>query len=263
VAQNIAFGMAAVPQAKRIVEVAHYLDRMGLAGLGDRYPRQLSGGQQQRVALARAIAAQPDILLLDEPLAALDTYLRSQIEKLLREILSNYDGVTLFITHKLEEAYRLCDNLLVLSQGQIVAQGTKEDIFTRPPTYEVAKVTECKNFSRARPIDATHIESVDWGCQLEVIDPIPPGLTYLGIRAHHIRFPRKADQLNTFPGWIAATSETQHRVSLFIKLHTPPTTAHDYHLQAEVYREKWELLQNRSFPWNVRLDPVHLIMMTE
>ncbi|MEM9816490.1 MAG: molybdate ABC transporter permease subunit [Cyanobacteria bacterium P01_D01_bin.6] len=263
VAQNIAFGMTSVPKAKRIVEVAHYLDRIGLTGMGERYPYQLSGGQQQRVALARAIAAQPDILLLDEPLAALDTYLRSQIEKLLREILSNYDGVTLFITHKLEEAYRLCADLLVLSQGQIVAQGTKEDIFTRPPTYEVAKVTECKNFSRARPLDATHIESVDWDCQLEVIDPIPPRLTYLGIRAHHIRFPRKADQLNTFPGWIASISETQHRVSLLIKLHNPPTAPHDYHLQAEVYREKWELLQNRSFPWNVRLDPVHLIMMTE
>jgi molybdate transport system permease protein len=263
VAQNIAFGMVSVPKAKRIAEVARYLDRIGLAGMGNRYPRQLSGGQQQRVALTRAIAAQPDILLLDEPLSALDTYLRSQIEKLLIEILDHYPGVTLFITHKLEEAYRLCTDLLVLSHGQIVANGTKEEIFTRPPTYEVAKVTECKNFSLARPVDATHIESVDWGCQLEVIDPIPSGLAYLGIRAHHIRFPRKSDQLNTFPGWIAMISETQHRVSLYIKLHSPPTSSHDYHLQAEVYREKWELLQNRPFPWNICLDPAHLIMMSD
>ncbi|PSN11572.1 molybdate ABC transporter permease subunit [filamentous cyanobacterium CCP5] len=260
VAQNIAFGMQA-PKAQRVKAVLIYLEQMGLTGLGDRYPRQLSGGQQQRVALARAIASQPDMLLLDEPLSALDTYLRAHIEKLLIETLGHYGGVTLFITHKLEEAYRICTDLLVLSQGRIVANGTKEDIFTRPPSYEVAKVTECKNFSLARPINGNHIESLDWGCRLEVIDPIPPGLTYLGIRAHHIRFPRGGDQVNIFPGWVAARSETQHRVSLFIKLHSPPTDAHDYHLQAEVYREKWELLQSRPFPWNVRLDPVHLMMM--
>jgi molybdate transport system permease protein len=263
VAQNIVFGMGTLPPGKRAAAVDQYLADIGLAGMGDRYPRQLSGGQQQRVALARALAAQPDILLLDEPLSALDTYLRSQIEKLLIQILATYPGITLFITHKLEEAYRLCTDLLVLSGGTLVANGPKEDIFARPPTYEVAKITECKNFSHARPVEMTQVESIEWGCQLEVIDPIPPHLTYLGIRAHHIRFPRKADHLNTFPGWIASTSETQHRVSLFIKLHTPPTAAHDYHLQAEVYREKWELLRNRPQPWNVRLDPVHLIMMAE
>lgn len=265
VAQNIAFGMAPLPKPQRVKEVITYLGQMGLAELGDRYPDQLSGGQQQRVALARALAIQPDILLLDEPLSALDTYLRSQIERLLIRVLSDYGGVALFITHKLEEAYRVCPDLLVLSGGRLLAQGTREDIFARPPTSEVARVTECKNFSRAaaNPAAPTHIEAVDWGGSLEVIDPIPAGLTYVGIRAHHLRFPRRPDQSNTFPGWIAATSETQHRVSLYIKLHSPPKSPQDYHLQAEVYREKWELLKGRSFPWNVRLDPVHLIMMTE
>ncbi|MBE9138674.1 molybdate ABC transporter permease subunit [Nodosilinea sp. LEGE 07088] len=267
VAQNIAFGMAAVPKPQRVKAVITYLEQMGLAGLGDRYPDQLSGGQQQRVALARALAIQPDILLLDEPLSALDTYLRSQIERLLISVLSRYPGVALFITHKLEEAYRVCPDLLVLSRGRMLAKGPKEDIFARPPTFEVAQVTECKNFSRARPglgtTDPPPIEAVDWGCSLEVIDPVPPGLAHLGIRAHHIRFPRHPDQSNTFPGWIAATSETQHRVSLYIKLHRPPDSPYDYHLQAEVYREKWELLRSRPFPWNVRLDPVHLIMLPD
>lgn len=262
-AQNIAFGMALTAKSARITAVYDYLEQMGLSGLGDRYPHQLSGGQQQRVALARALAIQPEILLLDEPLSALDTYLRSQIERLLIDILSRYWGVSLFITHKLEEAYRVCPDLIVLAHGRMLAHGPREDIFTRPPTYEIARVTECKNFSASRLVDATHVESLDWACQLEVIDPIPPGLTYLGIRAHHIRFPRRADQSNTFPGWIAAISETQHRISLFIKLHRPPNSDHDYDLQAEVYREKWELLQSRPFPWNIRLDPVHLIMMTE
>jgi molybdate transport system permease protein len=261
VAQNIAFGMEDTAKPERAPQVEKYLAMMDLSGLGGRYPRQLSGGQQQRVALARALAIKPDILLLDEPLSALDTYLRSYIEKLLVEVLATYGGVTLFITHKLEEAYRVCRNLLVLSGGQILAEGTKEDIFDRPPTFYVAQVTECKNFSRAYPLDALHVEALDWGCQLEVMDPIPTGLAYVGFRAHHIQFLKRGNQSNTFPGWLAMISETQHRVSLYIKLHSEPTSAEDYHIQAEVYREKWDLLRSRPFPWNIRLDPVHLIMM--
>lgn len=267
VAQNIAFGLQQIPKAQRMLQVVEYLEMMGLSGLGDRYPDQLSGGQQQRVALARALAIQPEILLLDEPLSALDTYLRSHIEKLLIEVLSNYGGVTLFITHKLEEAYRVCRNLLVLSHGQILAAGTKEDIFTRPPSFQVAQVTECKNFSRIRRLDDQlddhQIEALDWGCSLRVIDPIPPHTSYLGIRAHHIQFPMQACSSNTFPGWLAMISETQHRVTLYIKLHSQPESAQDYHLQAEVYREKWEWLSSRSFPWQVQLDPIHLMMLSD
>jgi molybdate transport system permease protein len=104
---------------------------------------------------------------MDEPLSALDTYLRSHIEKRLVEVLARYQGVTLFITHKLEEAYRLCPNLLVLSEGRILAHDTREAIFARPPSYAVARVTECKNFSRARPVGDGSVEALDWGCQLQ------------------------------------------------------------------------------------------------
>lgn len=261
VAQNIAFGMDSIPHSQRTAEVTKYLDQIGLTGLGDRYPHQLSGGQQQRVALARALAIHPDILLLDEPLSALDTYLRSHIEQLLIEVLTHYQGITLFITHKLEEAYRVCTNLLVLSGGQIQAEGTKAKIFEHPPTFEVAKVTECKNFSRARRLDDDHIEALDWGCYLEVSTPMASDTGYVGLRAHHIKCPDLPSDRNTFPGWLAMISETQHRVTLYIKLHSEPKSPHDYHLQAEIYRDKWESLQNRPFPWPVQLDPHSLITM--
>ena len=244
-------------------DISEALQMVHLDGFERAYPRELSGGMKMRVSIARALVTKPHILLMDEPLSALDTYLRSHIEKLLVEVLANYGGVTLFITHKLEEAYRICSNLLVMSEGRILADGTKEDIFQRPPTYEVAKVTECKNFSRARRLDANHIEAIDWNCALEVIDPIPPDPSYVGLRAHHIQFLRRGEQMNTFPGWVAMITETQHKVSLYIKLHSPPQSAHDYHLQAEVYREKWELLRHRDFPWNIRLNPVHLMLMPQ
>lgn len=259
VAQNIAFGLP-VPKAERVSQVLKYLDLIHLSSFGNRYPHQLSGGQQQRVALARALANQPEILLLDEPLSALDTYLRSHVEKLLIEVLSIYQGVTLFITHKLEEAYRVCRNLLVLSQGEILAEGIKEDIFERPPCFEVAQVTECKNFSRAEIVDGS-LYAQDWDCRLEVIDPLPAAVAYVGIRAHHVTFSKRGTQNNTFPGWLAMISETQHRVTLYVKLHQAPRSPDDYHLQVEVYREKWDMLRSRPLPWNIRLDPVRLIVM--
>jgi molybdate transport system permease protein len=243
--------------------VQQYLDQIGLPELGDRYPHQLSGGQQQRVALARAIASKPDILLLDEPLSALDTYLRSHIEKLLIEVLSQYQGITLFITHKLEEAYRVCTNLLVMSGGRIQAGGSKEEIFEDPPTFEVAKVTECKNFSRACQIDPDYIDALDWDCTLEASHSLPSGVGYVGIRAHHIKFPQHPYQTNTFPGWVAMTTATQHRVTVYIKLHSPPLSPQDYHLQAEVYREKWEMLCDRPLPWHIWLEPTRLITMSQ
>jgi molybdate transport system permease protein len=173
VAQNIVFGLQNISKKERLQRVRYYLQLVELEGLENRYPHQLSGGQQQRVALARALAIQPEALLLDEPLSALDTYLRNRLEQLLSEVLLNYQGVTLFVTHKLEEAYRICDNLLVLSEGKIMALGRKEDIFERPSSFCVAQVTECKNFSRTRIIDAEHIEALDWHCILKVVEPIP------------------------------------------------------------------------------------------
>ncbi len=262
VAQNIAFGMQAVPKPQRMTEVVKYLDKIDLTGLGDRYPHQLSGGQQQRVALVRAIATNPDILLLDEPLSALDTYLRSHIERHLIEVLSQYPGVTLLVTHKLEEAYRICANLLVLSEGKILAEGTKKEIFERPSTFEVARVTECKNFSQSRPISDRQVEALDWGCLLEVHQPMPLNLSHVGLRAHHVEFSLDAKQSNTFPGWLATTTETQHQVTLYLKLHSLPQSPRDYHLQAEIYREKWDVLKKCPPPWHIRLDPDRLILMS-
>ena len=261
VAQNIAFGMQDIPRSQRAAAVMQYLDRIGLTGLGDRYPHQLSGGQQQRVALARAIAIQPDVLLLDEPLSALDAYLRSHIEKLLIEVLATYPGITLFITHKLEEAYRVCTNLLVLSGGQIQAEGPKAEIFKRPPNLAVAKVTECKNFSRARRLDHRQIEALDWDCLLQVSTPLLADSGYVGLRAHHIQFSSQPGQNNTVLGWLAMATETQHRVTLYIKLHSEPQSPQDYHLQAEIYREKWESLQRLPRPWSIWLDPDRLITL--
>ncbi len=263
VAQNIAFGLQDINDWERIKRIEYYLNLVELLGFENYYPHQLSGGQKQRVALARALAIKPYALLLHEPLSALDTYLRSHIEQLLSKTLRGYDGITIFVTHKLEEAYRVYDRLMVLSEGKIVAQGTKEEIFERPPNYVTAKVTECKNFSTAKIIDEQTIEALDWNCTLQAIEHISPSIKYIGFRAHHFNFCEDNQQENTFPCWLVKISETQHRVTLFLNINCPANESESYHVQAEIDREKWQQLKLLPFPWYVCLNRVKLILLSE
>jgi molybdate transport system permease protein len=262
VAENIAFGMTSGKSPREIKqEVERQLLAVDLPGMGDRYPGELSGGQQQRVALARAKASEPGIMLLDEPFSALDTYLRDRQEKLLRNNLIHYQGVTLFITHNLEEAYRVCPNLLVVDKGRAIAHGRKQDIFERPPNFRTAQLTGCKNFSRVMVIGKQQIKAIDWDCILEVIEPLPKSLQYVGIRAHQLFFSNTNEEANTFPCWLATISETQHRMTLYLKLNQSANDPEDYHLQAEVFKDKWMELKDLPFPWNIQLNPFRIMLL--
>jgi molybdate transport system permease protein len=265
VTQNIAFGLQHLPKAMRSPQVNQQLALLQLQGLGDRYPHQLSGGQQQRVALARALATEPEVLLLDEPFSALDTYLRSQVERQLIETLSTYKGVTLFVTHNLEEAYRVCEKLMVMSGGRAIAFDSKHQIFEHPQTLRVAQLTGCKNFSRAVAVRPNAIEAIDWGVTLYVMETIPQDLTDVGIRAHQMNLMPSPDpgQNNTFPCWLASTSETPHRMTLFLKLNAESQGLQDYHVQAEMFKEKWQTIKDHPFPWYVRFDPLRLILLVD
>jgi ABC-type sulfate/molybdate transport systems ATPase subunit len=261
VAQNIAFGLRECSPSARDRSVAIQLHHLHLEGLENRYPHQLSGGQQQRVALARALASDPEALLLDEPFSALDAYLRSQLEQQMVVRLTNYDGVTLFVTHNLEEAYRICPDLMVVDNGRAIAQGTKQSIFEHPGTYTTARLTGCKNFSCATSQRNTEIHATDWGIDLTVIEPIPDSLAHVGIRAHQFVFFPDPTAANSFPCWLVKTSETPHRMTIFLKFNCAPVDTEDYHVQAEVFKDKWLTLKEVPLPWQVQLDPLRLILM--
>jgi len=264
VAQNIAFGLPKeLPTLQIKQKVSEQLHSIELQGFGDRYPHQLSGGQQQRVALARALVSQPDILLLDEPFSALDTHLRSQMERELISALSNYRGMTLLVTHNIEEAYRICTNLLILDHGQVMRYGEKYDVLENPFNLETARLTGCKNFSQINLIAPDLVEAIDWECKLQINYKYKNLPTHIGIRAHHITFlenSSNSDLPNTLPCWLVRTTETPHRMTLYIKLNTPPTHDWDYHLQAEVFKEKWFALKQYTQPLQVYLDPAQLFL---
>jgi sulfate transport system ATP-binding protein len=140
VAENIEFGLSIrkVPAAERRRRRDELLDLVGLAGLGSRMPRQLSGGQQQRVALARALAYQPDVLLLDEPLGALDAKIRVELRRTLKSIQRKLGIATILVTHDQEEAFDLADRVGVMSFGRLLEVGTPDELYQKPQTEFVA-----------------------------------------------------------------------------------------------------------------------------
>jgi molybdate transport system ATP-binding protein len=140
VVENVAFGLRArgARRAAARRTALGWLDRLGLRGLADAGPRTLSGGQQQRVALARALATDPGLLLLDEPLAALDVSTRADVRRDLRRHLRGFAGVNLLVTHDPLEAIALADRLIVIERGRIVQAGTPPEVTERPRSAYVA-----------------------------------------------------------------------------------------------------------------------------
>jgi molybdate transport system permease protein len=266
VGDNVAFSLGRLPAAERHRRVRAVLEQMHAVELEGRYPHRLSGGEQQRVALARALASEPEILLLDEPLSALDTHLRSQMEMQLQEVFLAYRGPALIVTHNIEEAYRLGARLLVLSRGRVAAYGSREEIFRRPPSVDVARLTGCKNISSARALSETTVEALEWGCRLRLEREIHEPVEHVGIRAHHLDFlehSRGTGEENVFPCWLVRSSETPFRITLFLRLHKPPDQAGGYHLQAEVFKENWVRFRDRALPWFVRLPPESLFVLPQ
>ncbi|HYV37065.1 MAG TPA: ABC transporter ATP-binding protein, partial [Gemmataceae bacterium] len=135
---NIAYGLPQVSAS--LQRCAELLDLLSLTGLEERFPRQLSGGQQQRVALARAVARHPRLLLLDEPLSALDDPTREQLRTQLRHWLAQMGVPALVVTHDLTEALALGDTLAVMDQGKICQFGPVEQIINQPAGVEVARI---------------------------------------------------------------------------------------------------------------------------
>lgn len=183
VEKNIAAGLKCGRQEKE-ERVQQMIKKFRLQGLEKRLPGQLSGGQQQRVALARIMAYEPDMILLDEPFSALDMYLKDQLQRELSEMLSDYKGTVIMVSHNRDEVYRFSEELLIIDQGQIVASGDTKEIFRDPVYKEAARLTGCKNFSRAKRIDAHTALALDWDVTVTTKKEIPEYTQWIGYRAH-------------------------------------------------------------------------------
>jgi putative spermidine/putrescine transport system ATP-binding protein len=157
VEDNVGFGLkiAGVPTEERRARVEEMLKLIGLSGFGKRFPFEMSGGQQQRVALARALAPKPRMLLLDEPLSALDAKIRVSLRQEIRAIQRELGITTMFVTHDQEEALSISDRIVVLSAGNVEQFGTPFEVYNKPATRFVASFVGQLNTLRAKVADAS------------------------------------------------------------------------------------------------------------
>jgi molybdate transport system permease protein len=266
VAQNIRYALNAIPLQEQQARTNELLTALRLTELSERFPAQLSGGQRQRVALARALARKPDLLLLDEPFAALDPYLRRRMEEQLRTSLASYPGTVLFVTHNMEEAFRFCDQLLIFDRGRIVSSGTTRRVFAQPGSRAAAQLTGCKNILPATRFSAHQLRieipiKTD-GFRILLLhcdEPIPEGIQWMGIRSHHLELSAITDLPDAIPCWPVAFNEAPHEVTVYLSLIAPEGSTPSIHLQADISRLRWKELAAHPVPLALHI-PASLLM---
>ena len=205
VRENIIFALDGTREEKERI-FKENAARFSLEGLENAYPANLSGGQQQRVAFARILARGADVLLLDEPLSALDTHLKWQIEIALREILAMQDISAILVTHDRDEAFRIAQEIATVDRGQLTTPMDKHELFRNPGTCAATTLTGCKNISTARRVDETHVTATDWGITLRVADATT-NVRHIAVRAHYLVLASESDA-DALPARIAEVIES-------------------------------------------------------
>jgi molybdate transport system ATP-binding protein len=236
---NVAFGLRArgMPRAEARRRAHQWLERVGLDERARARPRELSGGQAQRVALARALAIDPRILLLDEPLAALDVGTRRQVRRDLRRHLDGFDGVRILVTHDPVDAYALADRVAILDHGSIVQSGTISEITAHPRSRYVADLVGTNLISGTITTDG--LVTVD-GARLAVVAEFT-GPAFAIIRPQSITLSRTAvdtSARNTFTGAVDDIDRIGDRVRIGVDA--------PIHLTAEITADALDTLQLRT-----------------
>ena len=247
VEENIAIGLSKNDNEKSVPEM---IKRFHLEGLEKRYPRQLSGGQQQRVALARILAYGPDVILLDEPFSAMDTYLKEQLRIELVNSLKDFDGFSILVTHDRDEAFQFCDELIILDKGKIIAKGETHEVFENPKKVEVARLTGCKNISEIEIIDDYHLKALKWGVTFEVSQKISSKISHIGIRAHDFS-PAIKNDINVI--------DTANSKKLEMPFEWEVTLANGlwWKREKQIHDHEFEM------PEYIKIDPKNIILLEE
>lgn len=218
VLENVAFGLRArrTPKAEARVTAHAWLERVGLADYAHQRPRALSGGQAQRAALARALATEPRLLLLDEPLAALDAGTRSSVRSDLRRHLATFEGMRILVTHDPVDAYALADRVAILDAGRIVQVGTLAEVTAHPRSRYVADLVGV-NLVAGDVVEG--VLTTTTGARVVIADAAP-GASFAVIRPHSIALVRDvpvgSSPRNTWSGIIADVDRLGDRVRVGI-----------------------------------------------
>lgn len=258
--ENIKFGLKSKNRDEVEEIISRELKKVHLKGFESRFPSELSGGQQQRVAIARALALEPEILLLDEPFSALDDHTRGLVVREMGEMLAEYKGLAIVVTHNMDEAYRLCEDVVIVKKGKKEVEGDKLSVFQNPYSVEGAKITGCKNTVKVEQINDSEVSVLDWGVRLKVLPS--RNINYIGIRAHYVElvdFDKKENCVLCITEYV---SEGPFQVTLFLK---PLNGIYgsDGIIQCEMSKEEWNKRIVINGIYNVHLPKEKIILLTQ
>ena len=257
VAENITAGARHLPIKERQAAVAAQIRAFRLEGLEKHRPHQLSGGQQQRLALARILAGDPEILLLDEPFSALDSYLKWQLELELMDTLKSFGGDVVFVSHDRDEVCRLCQSVCVLTEGKSEPRETVRRLMESPGTVSAALLSGCKNYSRAERLDEHAVRCIDWDVVLRTAAEVPENVTAVGVRAHHL-VPGGSEE-NDIPCTVVRVIEDAF--STVVMLATPGGEKGKALLRLELDKSDWAALGNPD-KLTVHVSPEQVMALT-
>lgn len=254
VEENIAAGIQG-DRARKKEMIRRYIRQFHLEGLETSYPGKLSGGQQQRTALARILASKPDILLLDEPFSAMDSYLKEELQMELKEQIETFEGCTILVSHDRDEIYRLCSHAMILDKGKnLICDETKE-LFRNPRKKLAARLSGCKNISPAVVVGDHQVYAKDWKVVLTVSGNIPEKFAYIGIRAHDFVPVSPEDETAVNRIWIETGEEVSspfERTLIFYNRENPG-------------KGMWMKQDRkcRQIPEMVQVSPEHILLLEE
>jgi molybdate transport system ATP-binding protein len=279
VRSNVGFGLRHRARVERERRSREVIDRLGLSGTEDRYPRELSGGQRQRVALGRALAIEPTFVLLDEPLSALDLPLRRALREELEAILGDWKVPAVLVTHDLAEAYQLGERVIVYEAGRVRQASSRRELLLRPASESVARILGFRNI-----LSGTVVESgqdglrVEWrGQRLEFLPPadlatrLAPGnpLSFF-VRPEDLRLIRKdgpapdrTHHTNILSGRVVRETDRGVTWTLMVRLEAPGQPAQgDFDLEIDIPRFVYEMLhidRQRFWQFSIHRGSLHIL----
>lgn len=242
-------------EEKRVAQKA--MEKMMIQDLADHCYRELSGGQQQRVALARIMAYEPSVILLDEPFSALDVFLKDRLQQEMMELLSDYDGTVILVSHSRDEIYRFSEELLVIDDGKQICYGDTKAIFDRPEQVEAARLTGCKNIVQVKKLDEHSIEILDWGTRLHLEQEIDAEITHIGLRAHEFIPVWGEREDNCIPVKEKGKAEFPFEWKYFLKGETEESDDICWYVQKNL----WDELTEKGIPDYLKLPEKEILLL--
>jgi len=231
-----------------------------LDGLEDKYPWELSGGQQQRVALARIFASNPEVILLDEPFSALDSYLKWQLEQELINTLESFDGNSIFVSHNRDEVYRICEKVSIINKGRNEEPISVKELFKTPKSLSAALLTGCKNFSKIEKLSSNEVMALDWGEKITTNKEINDLDKYIGVRAHHIQLVKEIGP-NTLRCKIEKSIENVFSTIVLLRPINSISDSNYSKIRIEISKDNWEDIKFESEVF-IKINPDDIMLLS-